>query len=319
MTTFNDQVLQWGGAPVGSGLELCGGSVFFLDPTNGNDTNGGKTPSTAFKTLAVAYAALTDGKNDILYYIPGTSSITLSAKFEWGKSYTHFIGLGAPTMVGQRCRIFQLSTLTAASPLITISGSGCVWRNLYIFQGVADATSLVNVSVTGGRNYFQNVHFAGGGHATQAVDGGASLLLNGAEECTFDGCTIGVDSAVASSGMVSLLVDGDTKRCIFRNCNFTLYAGSTGAAFVEVADSSGFDRYLLFDRCVFINSCVTYAIASAFVIPAGMGSVTHRILLKDCMSNNVTKNDASDRGIVYGNMNAVTAADLSGVAVLMSV
>jgi len=110
-----------------------------------------------------------------VYYIAGTSSITLSAALTWSNSYTHLIGICAPTRTAQRARIFQLSTLTGASPLITISGSGCIFSNLYVFQGVNDATSLINVSVTGGRNYFENVHFAGGGHAAQAIDGGAAL------------------------------------------------------------------------------------------------------------------------------------------------
>ena len=320
MTTFNDLVYQNGGASVGGGLELAGGSVFFLDPTDGLDTNDGRTPNTAFKTLAVGYAALTDGENDILYYIPGTSSVTLSAAFTWAKSYTHFIGLCAPTMVAQRCRIFQLSTLTAASPLITISGSGCVWKNLYIFQGVADATSLIDVSVTGARNYFENVHFAGGGNATQAIDGGASLKLDGAEENTFVGCTMGVDTVAAATGMVAVLFDGELRRNVFKGCLITLYAGDTAAAFVEVVDGTGVDRYTIFDNCLFVNSNAdNFAIASAFVIPAWAGNNSARILLKDCMSSGVTKNDANDRAVLYGNMNAFTAADLSGVAVLMNV
>lgn len=54
--------------------------------------------------------------------------------------------------------------------------------------------------------------------------------------------------------------------------------------------------------------------ASAFVIPAGMGE-PRVLLLKDCMFHNVTKLDANDRGVLFGNMGAVTGADLSGVAV----
>lgn len=291
------------------------GTQFYLDPTNGSDGNDGKSPDKAFASLAVAYAALTDGKNDVLFYIPGTSGITLSAAFTWAKSYTHFVGLCAPTEIAQRSRIFQLSTLTGASPLFTISGSGCIFANFYIFQGVNDNTSLINVSVTGSRNYFKNVHFAGGGHATQSIDGGASLKLDGGSENTFVGCTIGVDTVAAGTGMVALLFDTAAARNKFKDCEFSLYAGHTGAAFVEIADSSGIDRYNLFERCVFINDCRTYAIASAFVIPASMTSVTNYLVLKDCMSLGTTKLDASDRGVLYGNMNAVTGADLSGVAV----
>ena len=289
------------------------GTQFYLDPTNGSDGNDGKAPDRAFASLSVAYAALTDGKNDVLFYIPGSSSITLSAAFTWGKSYTHFVGLCAPTHAAQRCRIFQLSSLTGASPLFTVSGSGCVFENIYIFQGVNDATSLINVSVTGGRNYFSNVHFAGGGHATQAITGGASLKLDAAEENTFDGCTIGVDTIDAATGMVGLLFDTDAHRNLFRDCTFRMRAGNSGAAFVKVADATGIDRDNSFVNCLFVNNSTANDMAGAFVIPA-MGE-PRALLLKDCMFHNVTKLDADDRGVLFGNMNAVTGADLSGVAV----
>jgi hypothetical protein len=290
-----------------------GGTAYFLDPTNGNDGYAGTSPDQAFKTLAVAYAALTANQNDVLFYIANSGSITLSAALTWAKSYTHFVGLCAPTNVGQRARIFQLSSLTGASPLITVSASGCIFSNLYIFQGVADATSLINVSVTGGRNYFENVHFAGGGHATQAVDGGASLKLDGAEENLFVNCTIGVDTVDAGTGMVGILFDGEAHRNEFRNCRVRIRAGNAGAAFVEVADATGIDRDTLFDNCVFMNNSAT-DLTSGFVIPAGMGA-PRKLLLKDCMILGTAKLDANDRGVLFGNMNAVTGADTSGEAV----
>lgn len=290
-----------------------GGTVFFLDPANGSDGNDGRSLESAFASMETAYAALTTNKNDILFYVAGASGLNLTAALVWSKSYTHLIGLCAPTMTAQRARIFQTSTLTGASPLITISGSGCIFANLYIFQGVDDATSLINVKVTGGRNYFSNVHFAGGGHATQAIDGGASLMLDAAEENTFVDCTIGVDTIDAATGMVGILFDTEAHRNIFRNCVVRIRAGNAGAAFVEVADATGIDRDTIFDNCLFLNNSAT-SLTSGFVMPAGMGA-PRKLLLKDCMIVGATKLDANDRGVLFGNMNAITGADLSGVAV----
>lgn len=318
MTTFADMVYSLGGMPLmNSGIPFGKYSqVYYVDAANGSDSNDGLSPETAMATISGAYAKTVTNQNDVVMYIASGSGVTESAAITWSKSYTHLIGVCAPTMVGQRARIFQLSTLTGASPFITISGSGCIFKNLYIFQGVADATSLINVSVTGGRNYFENVHFAGGGHATQAVDGGASLQLNGAEENTFVNCTIGVDTVAAATGMMALHFDGEAHRNIFKGCNFTLYAGHTGATFVEVADGTGIDRYNLFDNCLFINSNLdNFAIASAFVIPEFAANNSSRLLVKDCMFVGTSKLDASDRGVLYGNMNDVTGADTSGLAV----
>jgi len=317
MTTVGDFLYHLGGVPVMSGIPFSKDSTaFFVDPANGNDTNDGLTPTTAFAGLAQAHTACTANQHDVVFYIAGSSGMNLAAALTWSKNYTHLIGVAAPTHAAQRARIFQTSTLTGASPLLTISASGCIFSNFYIFQGVADATSLINVQVTGGRNYFWNVHFAGGGHATQAINGGASLNLNGnsCEENLFERCTIGVDTIDAATGMVGLLFDGsEPHRNMFRDCTFRMRAGNSGAAFVEVTDATSIDRDSSFIDCLFINNSTGNDMASAFVIPA-MGE-PRLILLKDCLFHNVTKLDANDRGVLFGNMDAVTGADLSGVAV----
>ena len=317
MTKFADMLYQLGGMPVLAGVPFgIRAKYFFVDPAYGSDYNDGESVDSPLATLLAAYNKCTANQNDTVFYIAGSSSLTLSAALTWAKNYTHLIGICAPTFAAQRARIFQLSTLTGASPLVTVSATGCIFKNLYTFQGVNDATSLINYSVTGGRNYFENVHFAGGGHVTQAINGGASLLLNGAEENTFVNCTIGVDTVAAATGMVGLLFDGEAHRNLFKECLFTLYAGHTGAAFVEVVDGTGIDRYNIFDNCLFVNSNLdNFTMASAFVIPAFAANDSSRLLLKDCMVLGATKLDASDRGVLYGNMDAITGADLSGVAV----
>lgn len=298
-----------------------GGVAYYLNPghPSASDSNAGTDPDLPLLTFAAAYALLVENQNDVLYYVAMDASITLTAAATWAKNYTHFVGLCAPTNVGQRARIFQLSTLTGASPLLTISASGCIFKNLYIFQGVNDATSLINVQVTGGRNYFENVHFAGGGHAVQAIDGGASLALGGTQTCEenlFYRCTIGVDTVDAATGMMALIFNGtEAHRNEFKECRFRMRAGATTAGFVELmTTAAAIDRDILFDNCIFINNSTANDMASAFVIPATAAGEPHLILLKDCLFHNVTKLDANDRGMVFGNMDAITGADLSGVA-----
>lgn len=298
------------GIPVG-----MNSNVFFVDPANGSDGNEG-TIEAPLASIETAEDRCEANQNDVVAYIAGSSKFDLTAALTWDKNYTHLIGICAPTETAQRARIFQTSTLKAASPLLNITASGCIFKNFYIFQGVDDATSLINVQVTGGRNYFGNVHFAGGGHATQAINGGASLELNGAEENTFVGCTIGVDTVDAATGMMGLLFDTDAHRNVFRDCIFRMRAGNSGAGFIEVVDSDGIGRDNTFVDCIFVNNSTSNDMASAVVAPAGMGESKAQVLLfKDCMFHNVTAIDANDRGVVFGNMNAITGADGSGVAV----
>jgi len=319
ITNFPNGVSSFG-VPVLPGGFPTPGNVYFVDPANGNDANNGLSIDEAKKTIGSAYSAATSGNNDIIYFIGNATSMTnLSATLTWAKHYTHLIGVCSPTRTAKRARIFQLPTATGLSPLMNITATGCIFKNFYIFQGVDDATSLINVQVTGGRNYFENVHFAGGGHATQAVDGGASLKLNGAEENTFVNCTIGVDTIAAATGMMGIVFDGAANRNEFYSCKVRMLAGNTGAGFVEVVDGTGIDRDTIFDNCMFLNTnYANYAMASGFVIPAVAANRPARIFLKDCMIYGATKLDASDRGVLMGNMNAVTGADLSGVAVEMA-
>jgi len=320
VTQLNNMNVAAQRAQLGTILGILGGvgNVYYLDPTNGLDTNTGTAPGSAVKTFLVAEALLTANQNDVLVYMAGTSSFNLAAAFDWDKSYTHFVGACAPTRIEQRARIFQLSTLTGASPLLTISASSSIFKDFYIFQGVNDATSLINVRVTGSRNYFENVHFAGAGHTAQAVDGGASLNINGGAANTFYKCTIGTDTAVAATG-VSALTFGpaiDAAHNYFDHCTFRVWANSTGVNFVETTITGiNFDN--TFEDCIFINRKAAggvQALASAFVIP---GSTTGYLLLKDCMFRNATTLDLNKTGCLLGNMNAVTGADLSGVAVAL--
>jgi hypothetical protein len=294
--------------------------VYLVDPTTGvgDDDNPGTSFAQPLATLAAAEDLCVAGQHDTVLYLGGAQSISLAAALTWDKSYTHLVGWCAPTGVANRARIFQTGTLTGASPLLNITATGCIFRNFYIFQGVNDATSLINVAVTGGRNYFRDVHFAGGGHAAQAINGGASLKLDGAEENVFERCTVGVDTIAAATGMVGILFDGAAHRNIFRNCHVSMLAGHAGAAWVEVVDGTGIDRYTIFDNCLFTNTNKeNFEMTSGFVIPAVAGNRPARIFLKDCVGYGAAKWDADDRGVLMGNMNAVTGADLSGVAVEM--
>lgn len=292
-------------------------NVYVVDPANGSDSNTGLSIGNPLASIEAAYAKCVANQHDVVVYIAGSSGNNLAAAMTWSKNYTHLIGLCAQSRVGQRARIFQTSTLTGASPLINVTATGCIFRDLYIFQGVNDATSLVNVQVTGGRNYFKNVHFAGGGHAAQAIDGGASLLINGGSENLFEDCVIGADTIDAATGMAGLVfaATGGAARNMFKNCLFSLQAGHAAARFVEVLGNSGIDRYQIFENCLFANLSGT-AMTSAFVVAAGFDPANKRLLLKDCALIGATDWESSDRGALYLNSGTITGGGNAGLMVV---
>jgi len=144
------------------------------------------------------------------------------------------------------------------------------------------------------------------------------LKLDGAEENMFKRCTIGVDTIAAATGMAGILFDGAAQRNVFEDCHVSMYAGNAGAIWVEVADATGIDRYTIFKDCIFTNTNKSnFDMTAGFAIPAIAANRPARIFLKNCMSYGAATWDANDRGVLMGDMNDVTGADTSGVAVEM--
>jgi hypothetical protein len=300
------------GVPVGP-LSVA----YVVDPTNGLDTNSGLSPEAALKTLAAAEDKCVANHHDVVLYIAASSDTAgtaydLEATLTWDKNQTHLVGIGAPTMVGQRARIFLIAGNNDITPMIAWSASGCVVKNIYIFHGVADADSLIEFQLTGGRNYFENVHFAGNGHATQAVDGGAALAIGtSGSENTFVNCTVGVDTATQAAGCVALLFNGvGAARNIFKGCNFILQASAAGAAWIEMSAINSIDRYTIFDHCLFLNFGTT--LTEGIVCPAGFDLANKRLVMFDCAQFGAPAWDASNRNVTVANMGTPTGVDASG-------
>lgn len=295
--------------------------VFFVDPVDGNDGSSGSFDSPLLSLVEAENRCIAN-QHDTVYLIARNNTAASTTQYltetlTWDKDLTHLVGIGTPSMLSQRARIAQKSTATGVSPLITVSASGCVFRNIQIFQGVNDNTSLINVQVTGQRNYFDNVHFAGGGHTAMAIDGGCSLFLDAAEENVFNNCTIGVDTIGAGNGYAQLVFDNEAKRNVFKSCRFIIEASHSGAFFLEVLAVDGISHWNLFDDCFFYNASSTVTIAEGAQLPA---ITTNGILLmKNCLAHKITKWDNDDRGKLYGAAIPFTAADAASVAVAFHV
>jgi hypothetical protein len=241
------------------------GKVFYLDPVNGNDNNGGRSSGSAVKTLAAGYALLTEGHNDVLALVGNglsTGSARLSSGFTWAKNAAHLIGVCAPVAVGKRGRIAPTAAVTAFANFFTVSGSGCVFQNLQFFHGfTAGAANMICLTVSGGRNLFVDCDIQGMGDtdgASGADTGSRSLLVTKTGENTFRRCTIGLDTVVRSVANYSVEFLGVTAplpRNYFERCLFTQWssANTASALYVAAGGTAGIDRYQIFTDCIFMN------------------------------------------------------------------
>lgn len=339
MGTTNFDWVEVSGVPTMGigGAPMFTGSWFFVDPANGSDGNTGAADS-PLATLYRAHALMTAGKNDVCVLV-GDGSTTGTARLStalaqsvdssatsgtltWSKNACHLIGMTAPTQVAQRARIAPPSgTYTQATfgsgNFIVISASGCYFANFSIFNGFSTGgANQIAVTVSGGRNYFNNVNFGGIADAASANSTGSrSLKVMTTGENTFVGCTIGLDTVTRTAANASLEFAGGCPRNNFIDCNFPFQGNTAGVLGIIVSAAAGSDRWQRFDRCTFINNIKSTStqMSALATLAASMGGL---LLFKDATLVGITEfgTNADSLGQIYVDGGAPDAAT-SGIAV----
>ena len=288
------------------------GELYFLDP-NSTVTNGdGTSPDSPVLTLAAAYALLTTNANDSIYYVPGSSGLQMAATLTWSKNFGRLFGVGAPAHLATRARIGMSDNFAT---MLTISGSGNWLRNVYFQHGRGSATNVNRITITGHRNVFENVHFAGPQHATEAGTAGyRGVIIDGGQENFFKHCVFGTDTIPLTDADTALLeFKNGAARNVFEDCLFTSASEETTPDDVLVAAAGGIDRFALFNRCTFVSFSVNWANkrAGGISIPTGASGV---VILKDCTFVNYTDVFASGTNRIWIDGAAPTTTT-SGLAV----
>lgn len=306
------------------GAVIAVGTVYFLNPSSGLDSNDGLSSATPVKTLSQAFGLTTGGNNDTIVLMgDGTTAATarVDASFTWNKNATHLVGYCSPVLLSQRARIAPTATTTAFTPFFTISGSGCIFQNIQWFHGFnTGTTNQINMVVTGSRNYFVNCHIAGMGDATSAGSAGSRSLKigsGGSGENVFKNCTIGLDTGTKrTNANASVEFTGDTVRNAFIQCYFPIWAGSTAPLLILGTGAACMDRWQDFDRCLFVSSIKSgggslpaVAISLTSASPGGL------IVVRNCTAVGITAwGDTNGLANTYVDGGAPTAGS-TGLAV----
>ncbi len=258
MTTFGDQLFQFGGAAVSGPLST--GPVQYVKGSTGSDGHSGKRPDRSVKTWGQAQTNIAADKNGVIYFVAesnsaGSTNIVLPAAstFTFSKNGVKVQGINQNGIIGHRSRVTIAADATNVTPMITWSASNSSCANVHFIYAEADADDKGCFNVTGERNYFYRCHFAGIGSDTQDVADAYSLKIDG-DENLFEQCVIGLDTIKRGTGDNSELVMAtQATRNVFKDCIFLTYAEATGHQFAKIPANS-IDRFLLFDNCKFINS-----------------------------------------------------------------
>ncbi len=273
------------GVPV-FGATVTQGNVYFVKPSSGSDGNDGKTPATAFKTLATALGAATANQNDIIYMFAESNTAANTTDYQssnlaWNKDAVHLIGVNCMPFMGQRSRIAPLSTATAFADLFTLSANNCMIANIEFFQGAMatnPSAASTCVKVTGQRNHILNCQISGMGDIAGSLDdaGSNSLTLSGSENL-FENCYIGLDTVIRATSVTEVVISGGARN-IFKDCQFETY--TSGSTFKMVSINAACDRFIKFLNCDFhAVQNITSAVAPTGAL--GITTMNGEVIMKN--------------------------------------
>lgn len=225
------------------------GNSFWVDATNGSDGNTGG-PQDPFATITQALTVAVSGNNDVIY-LNGT--YTPTASIAWNLNNTHMVGLGQGNYPAATISCASTATAGAFSPLVNVTGTGCIFQNISAISGIAQAATQVCWAEAGGQNTYVNCNFSQVGNATAAAQAGCRALTLASTHNTFLNCTIGGDAIIRGTGTnfsVELLAGAGSS--IFRGCVFPAYTSVAASTFVTTTATT-LSGYFIFDACQFIN------------------------------------------------------------------
>jgi hypothetical protein len=201
LTTFGDQVREFGGAPVGSGrFSSPWATHYFVDGTYGSANNGGKRPDDAMKTISQAISLAS--AEDVIYIRPirsGTDTSGDASDVGWYKPETMVIPFAK----------HQLSIIGVVHGPGHMYGP-MVWYNTtgYVLDVYASALHIENMVLHGeGATGCVNLRGLSGYTASAGACG-----------TTIENCTMGYGSVIVTGGGGTVI-----NKCQFRNCVPALY------------------------------------------------------------------------------------------------
>ena len=261
---------QWGvwGSDNGLGLRTVPEGITYYvhsENPNANDQHSGTDPEYPMSTVLAAYNRTVSGQNDTVVVIGQATAYNQAATLVWANSYTHFVGVSAPLHgVGQRVRLVGTAAVDI-SPVLQITGSGCIFQNVQINNEHDAASDSGAVELTGDRCYFENVFFAGMVSGAAAARAGSfSLKLTGAHENLFENCTIGVDTVVRAAANAELIHEVGSSKNTYENCNFYSASETDGKFMVHFLTSVAPQGLTSFRNCLFYNNSVNWAVEIDF-------------------------------------------------------
>jgi len=186
-SNFKNGISSMGVPIFGNGIPATKGRVFFVDYTDGQDSNSGREVDKPVKTIAQAYSLARTNKFDIIVLM-GNASHVLTEMLTVAKNRITFVGMDGTS-----------GRLTAQSAKISMGVT-------------TDTDDIAPILVTGTRNAFYNIKVINGNTLDECLSG---FIDNGEGTC-IEGCSIIKTAGLDDAGWCNFWMAGDS--LTMRNC-----------------------------------------------------------------------------------------------------
>lgn len=259
-----------------------------------------------YSTVAKAFANVGTLQNDVVLITPESHSLGASLTID--ENAVHVVGAAAETALNVRTRI---GMSTAFTPMITVSGYGNSFHNIYTMHGT-DAADVMGWRITGARNSFRNVHFGGPMNAALAGDASYEGVSIEGSECYFKNCVFGTDTLGRDEASPNVTLGVGTLTT-FEDCTFLCALSDGDPLFFSVENTSGY-TWANFKRCTFMAFNSNYATAMTKAFEMTGSASCAMVFDPSCVFQNVTAlSDATDDTFIWYPVSFSTTTDTAAM------
>ncbi len=302
---------------VGGGLTVFG-DAWYVDPTNGSDSDVGTSPDHAFATVQEAIDAATTNNNDVIF-LTAYAVHPVTAMLNITKNRLHFVGCDVRSGFGMGARTrVQMGVTTAATDISVMqnTGVGNTFTGIKFDSYNTKAESLYGIAEGGEYSIYNRCEFY---KSTDLDESGAAEILNNGDSAQWLNCVIGssanivADDKIRANMLLTATLSG--KKCrdnIIDNCVFLTKAGGTEHVDIYGANATDVERMFYVKDTLFYNNPLSAA-TPAHAVGFGAAQTEGCVILKNCTSVDHTVMKQAAMAIYVDG--AVPTHNTSGVAV----
>ena len=296
------------------------GQIFFVIPVGSSTSlfeewlrNEMDVPAELiFTTPALAFAAASANRNDVILFCPGAYVTT--ASLGWNKDRVHGVGLAGPRSWSDYSEPgVSIYTVTAGvAEVVNMTGDYCQLHGINMANNGADSGNLAAFLLNGYGGLIKGCSFDGAMNTTNDVAAAAAVYVHSnAHDYKFKDCRIGDASwwtrDQANCGQLAF-TGTDSYNGLFEECLFQMQSVTAGCCLVRVATTTALRLDTIFRKCIFTNQYLNWGANLNQVFYQNGAQATCRILLEDCkMSGFDEWQDSDYQKMFQSNMPVATA------------